>query len=96
MTIKNMLKRFKNDRRAIAPIWIVAGITLFTFPIIYWALGLALDGVTNEIFIQYTLVGPPATAWTLVKALVSALPVFVVLTVVIWSFVQAKQPRFSE
>ena len=95
-------KRFKRDERAILPILVTAGVTLAFFPLIYWVLSLFLDGIATSIFGDgatygslYTFTGTTAAAWTLVKAIIAALPFAVLLIVLSWSAVNAKAKSYE-
>lgn len=99
MTLKNFVKRnlgrFKRDKRGIAYIWVVAGCTLLFTPILYWSLGLALDNTANTLLGIVPLVGTQLTAWVLVKALVSAIPIIILFTTILWSIINSKAEAYT-
>jgi hypothetical protein len=88
--VKRNLERFQNDRRAIAPIWIIAGCTLAFTPILYWSLSIALDTVALNVLATVPLVGNQLVAWTIVKTLVSLIPIVILFTTILWSYINAK------
>jgi hypothetical protein len=59
--------------------------TLIFFPLIYWCLSVFLDSLATSVFGLYTFIGVTASAWTLVKTLISALPVFILIIVATWT-----------
>ena len=89
------MRNFKRNNSGIAPIIAIAACALVMLPIIYITLGLALDNVADTFFAQYTLTGTPESAWLLVRALISALPIFVVLIVIAWGLVNAKARSYE-
>ena len=96
MKTPKILARFRENRKALAYVWGVICCTLILFPFIYWGLSLSLNSVAIAIFAQYPLVGDPASAWTLVKALISALPTFVVLICIAWGVINAKASAYEQ
>lgn len=96
MKTPKFINRFKRNTKAIAPLWGIACMTIIFFPLIFWCLSVFLDGVSSSVFGIYSFVGVTASAWTLVKTLISALPVFVLIIVVIWTAVNAKSQSYSD
>jgi hypothetical protein len=88
--ILKMLKKFREDRTAVAYLWVVAGVTIMFVPVIYFILHTALTDTVAALFAQTTLTGYPLLAWNLVSALISALPAFLVITSLIWVAVNSK------
>jgi uncharacterized membrane protein len=93
--MRKFLGKLKRNNKALAYIWGVAGCTVAFFPIIYWILTFCLDDVADAAFEFGAFTGVSASAWTLAKALISALPVFVLITVLLWSAVNAKAKSYE-
>ena len=89
------LRRFKEDTRGIAWIWIVAGITLCFTPFVYWGMGLALDMVLSYVDSAYTFTGSMSSAYWLGRTIIQYLSVFCLFGVVIWSIVNAKASAYG-
>lgn len=84
------LQRFRRNNKGLAYVWGVAACTLVFFPVIFWIMSVLLDGVAASVLGAYTFLGVTASAWLLVKTLISALPVFTLLIVLLWASVNAK------
>jgi hypothetical protein len=93
--MKKHLQKFRQNRNGLAYIWGVAACSLAMFPIIYWAMSVLLDSISTSVFASYTFLGSAASAWTLVKALISALPVFTIIVIILWSAVNAKSSSYD-
>ena len=90
------LKQFRRNRSGLSYIWSVAACSLVFFPLLYWVLSVALDSTATIIFGMYTFSGITLSSWLLVKALISALPVFTILIVLLWSAVNAKASSMEQ
>jgi hypothetical protein len=93
--LKTFISKFKGSKTGLAYIWAVAALTIGFFPVIYWILSVLLDSISAMVFSMYTFLGPVASAWVLVKALVAALPFFVLVVTLLWSAVNAKAQSYE-
>ena len=89
-------KNFVKNKSGLAAIWGVACCSLLFFPLIFWTMSVLLDGISESVFGLITFSGVTASAWLLVKTLISALPIFVLLITLLWSAVNAKASSYSE
>ena len=94
--MRKFLKRFIQNKSGLAAIWGIALMSLIFFPLIYWVMSVLLDNISETVFGLVTFSGVTASSWVLVKAVISALPVFVILIVVLWSAVNAKMQAYTE
>lgn len=91
------LKRFVNDTRGIAYVWVVAVCTLIIGTVLFWVMGLIFDAYTANLFGTYSFSGITLQGWILVKAIAAyGLPISVLITVLLWSWVQSKMQRYGE
>ena len=90
------LKKFRQNRNGLAYIWGVCACVIAFFPLIYWILSVYLDNIATSVFGMYTFLGATASAWTLAKAIISALPLFVLVTLVLWASVNAKAQAYEQ
>lgn len=89
------LQRFRRNNKGLAYVWGVAACTIIFFPVIFWIMSVLLDNIAASVLGAYTFLGVTADAWLLVKTLIAALPVFVLVTVGLWSMVNAKSQAYE-
>jgi flagellar biosynthesis component FlhA len=90
------LKRFIENKQAILPIWGIAACVIIFFPLLYWVLSVFLDNLATSVFGIYTFVGVTASSWTLVKTLISALPVIILIITLVWASVNSKASAYEQ
>jgi len=90
------MKNLKTNKTGLAYVWGVAACTIIFFPIIYWVMTFLLDSLETSTASIYTFSGVPLSAWTLVKVLVAATPIFILIIVMFWSAVNAKAQSYEQ
>lgn len=95
LKIPSKLHQFKQDKRGIAWIWVVAGLTLCFMPFVYWGMGLALDQLLLWVDANYVFTGTMASAYTLGKTIIQFLSVFCLFGVLLWSIINAKTSAYG-
>ena len=88
-------KNFLHNKSGIAYIWIVAGATIVFIPVIYWVLSVLLDSLSTSVFAMYTFSGLTASAWLLVKTIISFLPAICLFVILLWAGINAKARSYD-
>ena len=93
--MRKFLKRFIDNKKAIIPIWGICVCVICFFPVIYWVMNVLLDNISSTVLGIAPFEGVTASSWVLVKAVISALPIFLLIILVIYSMVNAKAQSYE-
>ena len=93
-TLLKQLRRFKNDKRGMAPIIGIIVLTILFFPLMYFTLGYAFDQVIAPIDATFT--GIAEANWEFAKLCISLSPLIVAVGALIYGSVNAKLRSYEE
>lgn len=95
LNIFRKIRKLGNDKKGVAWIWVVAGLTICFLPFIYWAVGSVLDQILVFVDANYAFTGAMGSAYTLGKTIIQLLSVFALIGVLLWSVVNAKTSAYG-
>jgi hypothetical protein len=81
---------FRKDKKAVGWVIGVAICALVFMPFVYWLVGYPFDLLCTAITAQYTFTGVTASAYVLVRAIISYLLAFCLVNVVLWAIITSK------
>ena len=88
--LQKYMGKFRQDKSALAWIWVVAVLTIAMAPFVYWALDWPFDIINANIAALYTFTGPLAFALSTVTTIIHYLLAIGMFFVVLWAILNAK------